>query len=444
MQILRVGLCAGLSCAVAVASGPPQEDEAVERLKLVAERALDDHELTGLAVGFALAGEPLLLDGWGWSDPAAEEAADEESVMRVGALVAPLIGLGTLMLADEEQLNLEDPLSEHLEGMPEELGAVTLRQLLHHASGLPPAEDVEPEGLDAWIAAQPLEHEPGTCAVYSAANTYLLGRVLESVAGEPVPGFLAARVFAALELEDTRYCERGAPRRATAPSSQQVGGALVDDPLQGDLFGAADLCSTATDLLKWVEALAEGELVSAGGLEELRDPPPLVDGKHVRPVPWAGGFSRQPLDQHEGLVAGGELAGGAVHVAWYPELELTVVLLASAPGGALGRIERSLVRAFLGQPGPELEDLELPEERVDAYVGGYSLGCLSYEVYLRDGHLWLEPLGGRPIHLTWQGEHTFAAESDPELRVTFEVEDDLARALVLDEHGAITVATRME
>ena len=86
----------------------------------------------------------------------------------------------------------------------------------------------------------------------------------------------------------------------------------------------------------------------------------------------------------------------------------------------------------------------LPEEALEPYVGGYYVGCLSYLVEAREGALWLTYSTGRSVRLLYQGGTAFAAQGDPGLRVTFEVQDGLARSLALDDHGFTVVAVRMD
>jgi serine-type D-Ala-D-Ala carboxypeptidase len=69
--------------------------------------------------------------------------------------------------------------------------SVRIRGLLEHSSGLPAHREYfrHITGCDAYvrsIAAEPLEYEPRTKAIYSDLGFILLGRVLEQVAGAPL------------------------------------------------------------------------------------------------------------------------------------------------------------------------------------------------------------------------------------------------------------------
>ncbi len=99
---------------------------------------------------------------------------------------------------------------------------VTPRMLLAHSSGLPGYVRLFescPDG-DALFAAclrLPLTAEPGARAEYSDMGFILLGRVLETIAGEPLDIFCRRGIFAPLGMNST--CFRPPPSwiRSIAP-----------------------------------------------------------------------------------------------------------------------------------------------------------------------------------------------------------------------------------
>jgi CubicO group peptidase (beta-lactamase class C family) len=431
-------LCAGV---LGLLASLQDQDEPAQRLAAVAERSSEELGASGLVVALSLDGEVVYAEGWGYADPARKRPAQEGGVLPGAALTPALLTLGVLQLVEEGALELEDPLSKHFGELElGEQGSATVEQLLRHTSGLPPLEDDALDDPVAWLAGEPLRHEPGTCASYSGANTYWLGRLLEARSGQSVAEFVEERLAAPLALEATGHAGAlsGRPR---GEGRVELSGGLAEEPSAARWFAAADLRTSALDLLALVHAVGSGGLVSEGSLRMLQEPAALPDGTEVT---FVGGFSRTALGELDGWTIGGFAAGGGLHAAWYPEVELAVAVLSTDEGAPLALVERRLVRAFLGQVGPELPALELPQGAAERYVGGYFVGCLSYRVEERGGSLWLLASDGRDFRLDYLGGDAFAAADDPDLRVGFEVEDDLAGTLVLDEHGFVTVATRME
>jgi len=445
-----IAILTALACVStpALNARPAQEEgELVARLVKAAERAVQDYELPGLAIGIAVGSETILARGWG--EVGAGAPADEESLFRAGSLSQQMITLGILELVETGELALDDEIAAHVPEMKYERGEITLLDLLQHSSGLPGSDDVQmalddipsAEGLLAWLPTQPLQAEPGTCLIHSGVNTLLLGMILERTTEMSVREYVEQRIVAALELETTTYCYDGPPLRGLDASLQEVGGALAPDDLGQAFFSADALCTSVIDLLRIQRAIAERAIVSEAGLGRLMADARFPNGDRIH---YMGGFSQLMLDDYEGLAFGGGMAGCRAHSVWYPPLDLTVVVLASSEDAPVGAIERRLTRAFLDQPDPAMLDEVLPPEVRALYVGGYYVGCTRYLIVEQNERLRLMPPTGPSFALLAQGAHRFVAADDPDVRVTFHVEDDRALSFVLHDHGTEMVAVRTE
>jgi len=208
----------------------------------------------------------------------------------------------------EGALQLDAPAARWLPGFEAaRKGAITVRHLLAHASGLPwwrpwhervradagaeplfaPAgARAPPEALAAAfersralmvaaLLAEPLEVAPGVRAVYSDPGFMALGLVLEAALGSRLPALLEARVARPLGLSDLLFVDHLAPAataartsgRAFAPTGfsaardERVEGAVNDDNAWalGGAAGHAGLFATAADVAAvgqaWLDAL---------------------------------------------------------------------------------------------------------------------------------------------------------------------------------------------
>jgi len=102
-------------------------------------------------------------------------------------------------------------------------GAVTLRQLLTHTSGLRPDLDTKPvwSGVDAalaLVANEKLRSLPGSTFVYSDINFIVLGELVRIASGRRLDAYAAQEIFGPLKMRDTRLppgagvCGRGSRR----------------------------------------------------------------------------------------------------------------------------------------------------------------------------------------------------------------------------------------
>ena len=122
----------------------------------------------------------------------------------------------SLQLADEGQLDLDDPVGAYVDGVPNGK-RVTLRDLAAMTSGLPdhptpafgadlladPTRIFRPDELLAYAWREPLHGPAGGAAVCTNSKTVLLDRVVEAVSGTSFAQVLRQRILRPLRLDHT-------------------------------------------------------------------------------------------------------------------------------------------------------------------------------------------------------------------------------------------------
>jgi D-alanyl-D-alanine carboxypeptidase len=242
------------------------------------------HDLPGLVVAVRGAGDEASVIASGRAELASGRRMTTRDRFRIGSITKPMVATVVLQLVDEGLLSLDDSVAHFLPGLLPDGGRITIRQLLNHTAGL--ADYIDDQGfIDAvftqpsrvWTPhelvaigdAMPRSFTPGAADRwdYSNTNYIVLGLVAEAVGDQPIAELLEDRVFEPLGMTSTFF--------ATAPSlpapfaqgyvdliglDDFVVGTLVSPTVAG---AAGAVVSTAEDVLRFVEALAAGELVSA-------------------------------------------------------------------------------------------------------------------------------------------------------------------------------------
>ncbi|MEU8423936.1 serine hydrolase domain-containing protein [Micromonospora sp. NPDC048835] len=188
---------------------------------------------------------------------------DVDLQYRLGSISKTMTATLILQLRDAGRLTLDDPLERHLPGTG--VGALTLRQLLAHASGI----QREPEG-DWWeraagvdlttlladVDADKIAYPPHRTYHYSNLAYGLLGGLLEQLTGTPWADLLGERVLTPLGLRRTTYA-------ATEPYARGYVvhpwyDTLREEPRTdtGAMAPAGQLWSTIEDLGRWAAFLA--------------------------------------------------------------------------------------------------------------------------------------------------------------------------------------------
>ena len=220
--------------------------------------------------------------------------------IRVGSNTKTWTGTVVLQLSQETPMALDDPIAKYRAGVPRG-DEITIAQLLEMRSGLfnytetvemnrilddDPAYAFGPEELLAMAFAHDSYFDPGERFHYSNTNTVLLGLLIEQLAG-PVSEEFRKRIFDPLGMESSLLPERTSSAipapyargymygtnvetisTQVLPDDQQAAaraGTLAPydqtDSNPSWAWTAGGGISTAWDLLRYVPALATGELL---------------------------------------------------------------------------------------------------------------------------------------------------------------------------------------
>ena len=219
--------------------------------------------------------------------PALTRAAQTrpDTLFELGSITKTFTGLALARAIERGSVQLEQPIQELLPEevkLPNDARSITLRHLTTHSSGFPrmpadrsplPAIGMMLFGTDPYrgydeaqlladVRNVKLEFQPGTKASYSNFGMMLLGYLLARNAGGPYEALIRRDVCLPLEMNDTTMTLSKAQADRMAQGYRAVWRcgrlivALRSAPwfVGNDLGGAGALRSTATDMLKYLEA----------------------------------------------------------------------------------------------------------------------------------------------------------------------------------------------
>ncbi|MGH8311016.1 MAG: serine hydrolase domain-containing protein, partial [Steroidobacteraceae bacterium] len=158
-------------------------DEAVEKkVDAIATDFLAKPGAVGLSIGVGRKGELVFAKGYGLADAEFDVPANADTMFRIGSITKQFTAAAILKLETEGKLKVEDRLSVHLEGVPEDKKDVTLHHLLTHTAGLDHVygedDDYAPRDLAVKLFLRmPLLSKPGERYHYSNPGFSLLAAV---------------------------------------------------------------------------------------------------------------------------------------------------------------------------------------------------------------------------------------------------------------------------
>jgi len=155
-------------------------------------------------------GEPV-VDLWGgFTDHGFSKPWSEQTIINTYSCTKTQTAIAAALLADRGELDLDAPVTHYWrEFGAEGKGAVLVRHLLAHASGMPGwygpitwADVYDHDKACAILAAQPLKWIPGSASGYHGINYgHLIGEVIRRITGQSLGHFYANEVAKPLGAE---------------------------------------------------------------------------------------------------------------------------------------------------------------------------------------------------------------------------------------------------
>ncbi|MBM7493395.1 D-alanyl-D-alanine carboxypeptidase [Micromonospora luteifusca] len=306
---------AGAVLAAAVGGGASSAAPAVldhRSTATVLQHGLDDLHDLGVSgtQGLVRDGGRVTAAGSGVADLDTGAQMPIDGYFRIGSTTKTFVSVVLLQLVGEGRIRLDDPIERWLPGVVQGNGNdgrhVTVRQVLQHTSGLydstgdlaalQSADEFLAHRFDHYTEAQlvatAMRHSPlfaaGTQWSYSNTNYLVAGMLIERVTGHRWHAEVRSRILLPLHLTRTFYPgdrptlpqPHGEGYRQFAP-----GGPLVDTTVFNPTVtaSAGGLVSTPTDLARFWQAVAGGQLLRPEQLAELHQTV-LADGfQGIRP-----------------------------------------------------------------------------------------------------------------------------------------------------------------
>lgn len=225
----------------------------------------------------------------GVADLATGRRPSPDDHMRIASTAKAFSGAVALSLVHRRHLSLDDTLRERLPRLPRAWGAVTLRQLLNHTSGLPdysrapafvntvianPRHRFDSRRLLDYVADQPLRFRPGSRYEYSNSDNIAVALMAEAVTRVPYERLLEELVYRPLGLYRTSL-----PQGYRMPRPYLHGYDVsppeppedVSEVLgMSGVWASGGIVSTPADMTRFIRGYAGGRLYGPSEVREQR------------------------------------------------------------------------------------------------------------------------------------------------------------------------------
>lgn len=232
-------------------------------------------------------GETAFMKSYGLADMDTKARLDENSILNTGSISKTFVANGILILAEEEKLKLDDPISKYFDDFkhPEIIQDITIEHLLSHTSGLPDLRKVS-ENPEYYITAkdtanfepikgvETLNFMAGAKFQYSNPAYNGLALIIEKVSGQRWQDFISERIFKTAGMTQSTITDGPHPKTGVAHAYVKQGGRYLEsDYGETPTFAAAGnggVWSSVLELAKYEAALQRHVFLSGESLDQSR------------------------------------------------------------------------------------------------------------------------------------------------------------------------------
>ncbi len=326
-------------------------------------------ESPGCAVAVMRDGAVIFKKGYGMADLEHDIPVTPSSVFHVASVSKQFTAASIVLLAQQGKLSLDDPARKYVTELPDFGTPITIRQLIHHTSGLRDQWDLL--GMAGWrysldlitdddvmelVARQKeLNFRPGDRHLYCNTGYTLLAQIVKRVSGKSLREFTSENIFGPLGMKSTAFRDD----HAIVVKQQALGYSPRDGKFRlhvtnFDTVGATSLLTTVEDMALWEANFLNPKVGGPEFVRQMQERGKLNDGTVLD---YAFGLAH---GRHRGLPTighGGSDAGYRAGFVRYPEQRLAVISMCNAgpvnPGSFNERAaELYLAGSFREPAGP--------------------------------------------------------------------------------------------
>lgn len=385
------------------APGVGQEPSLTRRVDALFAQ-FDRDDSPGCALGVVQDGRLVYSEGYGMANLELEVAITPRTAFYVGSTSKQFAAASTLLAARQGHFYLDDDISEYVPEIPGYGHTITIRNLVHHTSGIRDylslldlggriAEIYSTDDVIGLMARQEaLNFDPGEEYSYSNSGYVLQAEIIERATGQSLRDFSRENIFRPLGMHDTQFRDSRSqliPNRATSYIPGDEGGYTVADLPNFEEVGDGGLYTTVEDLFLWDQNFYDATVGGEGYLEQLQTPGTLNSGESLE---YAFGlfiheYNGLPVVEH----AGGFM-GYRAQLVRFPEERFSVICLCNLGTANPVDLAYRVAGLYLSDRFAEV---------LQPFVGTYHSAELDtiYTVEVEDGHLQVQAGVGRTVAL---------------------------------------------
>ena len=398
--------------------------------------AWDQPDMPGCALAIIYEGDMLYSRGYGMADLEHDIPISPQSVFYIGSVSKQFVTTAILLLEEEGRLSLDDDVRKYIPELPDYGHTISLRNLVHHTSGLRDnltlwelsgrsmIDDIpEDEIFEMICRQQGLNFVPGEKYAYSNTCYFLMSIIIERVSGQRLRAFAEERIFEPLGMNNSQFNDdnRRIVKDRAFGYTQLADDSIGNLIMRFDLVGSGGLYSTVEDLYHWDQNFYDNQLGKRGQalIQQLQTNGRYNDGSEVD-YAFAminGEYRGLKTIHHTGSMGGYR----AVYLR-FPDQEFSVIILGNVdnlrPLDRAYEVADVMLADLLSEQVPSTENtpttVEEQKSPADVSPASFTGAFYSeeldvmYEIFLREEQIMMKAGPGTPVSLEVQAEQRLA------------------------------------
>lgn len=350
------------------------------------EKLMEQGDIPGLSL-VIIKGDRQFTKSYGYSDLEKQVPINSNTLFEIGSCSKAFTALAITDLELKGRINLDDKVSDYLPwfkvSCEDAAAVITLRQLLHHTSGIPwetiakiPPTNA-PDALEQTVRqliGQELDDPPGKEYLYATINYDVLALIVQVVTGQPFEEYIQTNIIDQLQLNSTTI---GEPKDSTLLSNGHKIGFFAareyDAPVYKGNNAAGYVISNAKDMTRWVKfqmGMVDTELYEAAKVTHYRDETVALHGMSSYARGW-----NVALDGTGEIYHGGLNPNFTSYITLRPRDKLAIAILANSNSNYTAFIGNKLMKLLAGE---EIERELDPGDRNDKTYSSISIALVIY------------------------------------------------------------------
>jgi CubicO group peptidase (beta-lactamase class C family) len=322
----------------------------------------------GCVLGVIQNGNFVYRKGYGLGSVELGVPLSPQSVFYMGSVSKQFTAASIVLAAEQGFVSLDDNVRKYIPEIRDYGQPITLRQMLHHTSGLPDVlsmlgisgrnlEDLHPTAqlMELIVRQKALNFNPGQQYLYSNTGYFLLAEVVKRATKKTLSEFASENIFKPLGMQHTRFYDDHTlvvPGRVAAYGPGENGGFLVDWSTNYDMVGAGGVMSSVDDLLLWDRNFYLNKLGKGTLLKEMQTRGVLNNGtvNDYALGLYMSAYRGLPIVEHDG----GNF-GYRTEILRFPKQSFTVMALCNVWSADPAVLARKVATIYLEkdmQPAP--------------------------------------------------------------------------------------------